>query len=410
MFQGFAAEGGPDQMSSLAEDLRVPRSPFGIAEKLPRLALGRLLPAVTRLLGDRLAVGEFVVLTRHADIVEVLRRDLDFLIAPVNAERMDVVNGPFILGMDRSVVMSQERAALYRALARVDMAALRAGMDSAIEAALDSGGEIDAVGGYARPVAAGTAIALFGLRNVPPADVAAMTRVVFQYTFLDIPSRRAVVRRGEHGGELLRRWLGEEIDRRVAAGAPGEDLMGQLLRDGQLDHDGVRRTLGGMLVGAIDTTATAVAKIVKVMGRDRALQDAAARAARDGDMPALSGWCWEALRRWPQTSLLSRVAAADTVLDGLKIPAGARLLLLTEAAMNDPGAFPDPRRSLPDRHLGSYLHFGGGIHPCGGRSVNAFQIPGLVGGLLKHGPFRTGRIRWAGPFPDVLPVTWEGGR
>ncbi len=306
--------------------------------------------------------------------------------------------------------MSSVSVTSYRALSRVDMAALRTGMDSLIDAALSAGGRIDAVGGYARPVATSTAIALFGLPSVPPADVAAMTRVVFQYTFLDIPSRRAVVRRGEQGGALLRRWLGEEIDRRAAAGVPGVDLMGQLMQDGQLDREGVRRALGGMLVGAIDTTATAVAKILKVMGRDRALQDQAARAAHDGDNDALSGWCWEALRRWPQTSLLSRVAAADTVLAGLKIPGGARLVLLTEAAMNDPGAFPDPGRSLPDRQPGSYLHFGGGLHPCGGRSVNAFQIPSLVGGLLRRGPFTAGRIRWAGPFPDVLPITWEGGR
>lgn len=397
-------------MSSLAAELTVPRSPFGIAEKAPRLLLGCLLPVIVRLLGGRLSVGEFVMLTRHVDIVEVLRRDLDFLIAPVNAERMDAVNGPFILGMDRSATMSHERAALYRALAKVDMAALGDGIGAAIDAAMPAGGSIDAVTSYARPVATSSAIALFGLGQVPPAEVAAMTRAVFQYTFLDIPSRRAVVRRGERGGELLRRWLGEEIDRRAAAGVPGGDLMGQLLRDGQLDHAGIRRTLGGMLVGAIDTTTTAVAKILKVMGRERTTQAAAAQAARDGDDAALSGWCWEALRRWPQTSLLSRVAAGDTVLDGFRIKAGSRLLLLTEAAMNDPGAFPDPRRSLPDRHAGAYLHFGGGLHPCGGRSVNAIQIPALVGAILKRGPFKAGRIRWAGPFPDVLPITWEDGR
>ncbi len=50
------------------------------------------------------------------------------------------------------------------------------------------------------------------------------------------------------------------------------------------------------------------------------------------------------------------------------------------------------------------------MHPCGGRSVNAVQIPALVGGLLQRGRFKAGRIGWAGPFPDVLPVRWEAGR
>ena len=44
---------------------------------------------------------KIVLATRHEDVMEVLKRDLDFLIAPVNAERMEQVNGPFILGMDR---------------------------------------------------------------------------------------------------------------------------------------------------------------------------------------------------------------------------------------------------------------------------------------------------------------------
>lgn len=397
-------------MSALADELRVPRSPFGIAERAPRLLLGRLLPALVRLFGGRLVVGEFVFLNRHKDITEVMRRDLDFLIAPVNSARMAAVNGPFILGMDRSATMADEREALYRALGRVDMAALHDGVEAAIATCLGQAAEIDAVADYARPIATQTAIALFGLRNVPPEDVAAMTRAVFQYTFLDIPSRRAVVRRGLRGGDLLRQWLDEEIARRATSGDFGTDLMGQLLADGRLDHDGIQRTLGGMLVGAIDTTATAVAKILSVMGKDRSLRDVAAAFASAGDIDTLRGWCWEALRRWPQTSLLSRVAAADTSLDGLGISSGARLLLLTEAAMRDASAFPDPDRLAPDRPASAYLHFGGGLHPCGGRAVNAFQIPALVGGLLRHGALKTGRIRWAGPFPDRLPVTWEKGR
>ena len=397
-------------MSGLADELKVPRSPFGIAEGAPRLLLGRLLPLLVRLFGGRLTLGEFVFLNRHKDITEVMRRDLDFLIAPVNAGRMAAVNGPFILGMDRSAIAAHEREALYRALAGVNLVALHDGVQADIAARLESVSSIDAVEDYARPIATRTAIALFGLRNVPPEDVAAMTRAVFQYTFLDIPSQRAVVRRGLRGGDLLRQWLDDEIARRAASGNVGTDLMGQLLRGGMLDHDGIQRTLGGMLVGAIDTTATAVAKILSIMGRDRVLRDAATVAASADDTDALRGWCWEALRRWPQTSLLSRVAAADTSLDGFQISSGARLLLLTEAAMRDASAFPDPDRLTPDRPASAYLHFGGGLHPCGGRAVNAFQIPALVGGLLRRGAVKTGRIRWAGPFPDRLPVTWEGAR
>jgi hypothetical protein len=75
-------------------------------------------------------------------------------------------------------------------------AALHVGVQAEIAARLSSASRIDAVADYARPIATSTAIALFGLRHVPPEDIAAMTRVLFQYTFLDIPSCRAMARSG----------------------------------------------------------------------------------------------------------------------------------------------------------------------------------------------------------------------
>jgi hypothetical protein len=52
------------------------------------------------------------------------------------------------------------------------------------------------------------------------------------------------------------------------------------------------------------------------------------------------------------------------------------------------------------------LHFGGGLHPCVGRAINEFQIPLLVGRLVARGIDRVGRVKWAGPFPDWLDVSF----
>ena len=77
--------------------------------------------------------------------------------------------------------------------------------------------------------------------------------------------------------------------------------------------------------------------------------------------------------------------------------------------MQDPSVFAEPRRLRPDRDPAIYLHFGGGLHPCAGRAVNRFQIPSLVGGLLKRDIGRIGRITWAGGFPHRLEVALGGG-
>jgi cytochrome P450 len=357
--------------------------------------------------GKPLRVGKRVLAARHADVNELLHRDLDFVIAPTNEAKIGEVNGgPFILGMDRSVELERERRALYSAMGEVDFSALRDRTGADIAAALDAipaGKEFDAVGAYARPIAARTAQRLFGLTNAPLRGVMEAARSIFAHTFLNLGNDPAIRDRGIAAGKAMQNWLAEEIDRRRAAGETGGDLMGALLRQRILDDEGVRRTLGGMLVGSVDTTASCVAKILKVIARDRALEHAVSRDLDDPDR--MHGWCNEALRRWPHNPIVLRTAAADCTLAGLPISKGETVIAWTQAAMLDGSVFDDPGRLRPDRDGAAYLHLGGGLHPCSGRPVNRFQIPLLVGGLVRLGLARVGKVGWAGPFPHKLPVT-----
>jgi cytochrome P450 len=182
-------------------------------------------------------------------------------------------------------------------------------------------------------------------------------------------------------------------------------MMGALMVAG-VDDDLTRRTLGGMLVGSIDTTATVVAKATSVLVGDARIL-ARARADR-ADLPRVDGWTREALRFWPHGPLLIRQVAADTTLGPTAVRAGDRLLLLTQAAMLDPDGFPDPLRRDPTRPPEAYLHFGHGLHPCAGRAINAWQIPMLMAGLLSLDPVRVSGLAWAGPFPAHLNLHFRG--
>jgi cytochrome P450 len=208
-------------------------------------------------------------------------------------------------------------------------------------------------------------------------------------------------------GRYMGSWFADEIARRRASGDLGDDMMGHLLKDGILDDDGARRTLGGMLVGSIDTTATCVAKIVKVASRDPDLRFAMERDAND--LRRMEGWCEEALRRWPHNPIVMRRAANDCMLAGTEVKKGETLIAWTQAAMQDETAFPDARRMDPERDLSAYLHLGWGLHPCSGRPINRFQIPMLVAGLLGRGLDRTGEVQWVGPFPDRLTARLREG-
>jgi cytochrome P450 len=347
--------------------------------------------------------GKTVIVSRHRDVVEVLRRDLDFRIAPINAARIDEVNGPFILGMDRGDHNQLERHALYAALATVDLAAILAAAAADADERLEaSPGSIDVVGGYARRVAGGTARRLFGVSGPDDETFLEVARAVFAHTFLNIGGDKTIEARAVAASHLMRDWLTAEIARRRAASDPGRDLMGALMRRPELDDDAVRRSLGGMLVGAVDTTASSVAKIIVVLSRDKRLLEAARADAHDA--VRMRGWCYEALRQWPHNPVVLRQVAEDTAIGGTAAPAGARVIAWTQAAMQDAGAFPEPGQARPDRDVAAYLHFGGGLHPCAGRAINDVQIPMLVGKLLARGIESVGKVAWAGPFPDHLTV------
>jgi cytochrome P450 len=400
-----------DQQAFVSYDIATPPGPGGfvaglLAEQPVPAAAARLGAWFGAAFGRPIRIGRNVVVARHKQVTEALSRDLDFRIAPINQDRMEEVNGPFILGMDRSATLVHERKALYRALAKVDIAALHIAAARQASDLIDAAGaEIDVVGGYARLVAAGTAQRLFGVTGSDSVTFMDAARAIFAHVFLNIGGDKAVEARAVRASLLMHDWLKNEIERRRAGGDLGSDLMGTLLALGDLDDDGVRRTLGGMLVGAIDTTASSVAKIVAMVGRDPAF---GRNVAADRANPErFAGWCWEAMRRWPHNPVVLRQAQTDTSLGGTRIRKGDRVVLWTQAAMQDPSFFPDPGKWRADRPARAYLHFGGGLHPCAGRVVNDYQIPLLAGALVRRGIRSVGPVGWAGPFPDRMIVTFR---
>lgn len=394
-------------------DVATPRGGDGVLTALLRsqwfLSFGaRLAWRLTSLLGSPLRFGSSIIAVRHAEVADVLARDLEFLIAPINAARIDAVNGQFVLGMDRGATLAREREALYSALRSVDLDSVKKQADLLAQAAIARArnGALDVVGGYARPIAAETARSLFGLHGQDDALFMDVARAIFAHTFLNIGNDKTVEARALRAAKLMRGWFEEEIARRRANDEPGTDMMGGLLRIPELDPDAVRRTLGGMLVGSIDTTATAVAKVIAVIAGDRHLRDL--MYADRNDAEKLSLWCLEALRRWPHNPVVLRRSAIDTRIGDTDVKAGDTIVAFTLAAMLDPDVFPEPDLSRPDRPLASYLHFGGGLHPCAGRAINHFQITTLVGRLLEARIERVEPMIWAGPFPDQLTVHFLG--
>src|SRR3954471_1471133 len=204
---------------------------------------GRVLPDLAARIGIRLARWHgkpfrflrWVIAVRLAQAAEALARDLEFGIAPVNAVKIaGATTGPFILGMDRSEALERERRGLYEALSAVDLDRLRAETQADIARVLSdvpAGGEIDAVGSYARPIAARTARRLFGLHAPSERMLMEVARSVFNHTFINPLNDKSIRARAVRAGEHMKSWIDAEIERRDPAD-PGGDMIGRLLAQG----------------------------------------------------------------------------------------------------------------------------------------------------------------------------------
>jgi cytochrome P450 len=82
-----------------------------------------------------------------------------------------------------------------------------------------------------------------------------------------------------------------------------------------------------------------------------------------------------------------RVVTQDTVLRGVEMKAGDRLMMLLPATGRDPRAFDDPEAIRFDRSPNPHLGFGWGVHRC-------------IGIHLARAEMRVALEEWHARIPD----------
>lgn len=199
-----------------------------------------------------------------------------------------------------------------------------------------------------------------------------------------------------------------------------DDIVARMLRSrfpGEVDFD-IKRlgvNAGGLLIGAVETTAQAVAQIIAYLIESPEWFARAQEAARRPDPAQFDSIVWEALRYVPISPYMFRTCATDTTIAqgtdrATMVRAGSHVLTLTQSAMFDSNAFDDPDEFKPNRNWYHYFHFGFGSHECLGKYVGMVMIPEIVRQLfLRPGLKANGHIDYkGGPFPEKYELTWAG--
>jgi cytochrome P450 len=218
----------------------------------------------------------------------------------------------------------------------------------------------------------------------------------------------AAARATQNNVNDLGQWLAA-LDAVIAGAAARTPAYGQLMRDGEgsFTHADVRSLIRFLWLAGTTTTRRATASSVLML-----LRHPPARAQVEADPSLLSAFVDESLRMHPPEHTISRVAASEVELSGVKIPAGGWVKLCMGAANRDPARFDDPASFLLHRTPNRHLSFGGGIHRCVGASLARVEIAAALRVLLRLAPrFRSVQpldtLRYAGFANDTEQLVIE---
>jgi cytochrome P450 len=386
---------------------------------LSRPPVVRAGSAVLRSIAPVLHLKNRVFVFRHADVETVLERPDLFSVVPIYAAKMKRTTGDFILGMDDTPTYAREAAALRKAVRPGDVDSMRRLARTEIERALApvvGTGRLDVVAQLTRVVATRLLGTFWGTPGPDESTMMRWMRTIFWHLFgnlNDVPDVRA---RAEASADEMRPYLdGLVAERRAAVSygrRPGEDFLSRLVALGDLDDDGVRRGIGGIIVGAVETVSKAsVLALEEILRRPTVVAEASALAIA-GDVDAVGRYAFEALRFNPHHPAIVRRAVKDTTLGGKAIHADADVYAVTLSATFDPAAVDRPDAFMPGRPQHAYFHFSAGMHKCFGRSFAAMLVAEMVAAVLRLTRVERARgndeaMVMEGPLPDHFFVQFE---
>ncbi|RBQ17313.1 cytochrome P450 [Spongiactinospora rosea] len=377
------------------------------------------------------ATPAFTVITRYADVIEVLSHETVFTVRAFGPRLEAALGGPFMLSRDATAMNRHDKGLMRVMLPHGDVARVRALAGRLADEALDRSwphGRIEAVHGLFRPVALGVCDEYFGLPGPDAATLSRWTRAIIADGFANYQGDPEVRAAGVGAGAELMAYLRERIAARRAdaGGAEGRDdvfdrLLATTLPEAVATSDErVAVNMAGLPLGFAESAPGAMAEALgQLLLRPEVLAEAV-RAAADPDTTRFDDLVWEALRFNPFFKLLPRVCERDHVLAAgtprrTLIKAGTFVMAAPASAMFDAEVVPDPDEFRPGRPGHHHLFFGHGHHACLGAHPARAIICETLRRLLRRpgvGPLPPPEgeiVRAHAIFPDRFTIALAPG-
>src|SRR5690606_9219861 len=165
-----------------------------------------------------------------------------------------------------------------------------------------------------------------------------------------------------------------------------------------------------IIVAAHETTTFATANAAKFLLENRKAWDEICQ-----NPELISPAVEECLRHVGSIASWRRRTTREVEIEGVRIPAGARLLLVVHSANHDPAAFSDPDTfDIRRDNAANHLSFGFGAHQCLGKNLARMEMQIMLTELTRRLPHMqlheqdyeyVPNLSFRGP--QHLKVTWD---
>jgi cytochrome P450 len=327
----------------------------------------------------RLAKQRVLAVTRHADCRRVLLDDATFV------SGHGVALNPLTNRLGRGTTLSsdgEEHEERRRVLAhRLTPKALRSMREDveqradAVVAAAVERGDVDGVGDVAEALPTSFVPDLIGWPQEGREHLLRWAGATFDSLG---PMNAQTVRTA--GSSLGMVSYARKIARKrnLLPGSMGDDLM-RKVDDGELSRGECPALLIDYLAPSLDTTISAIASALMLLGRHTDQWD-----ALKADPSLVPNAVNEVVRLHSPLRAFSRLAAADTEIDGVPVRKGTRVAVFYASANRDERAWDDPDRFDVTRDATQQLGFGQGTHGCAGQGLARLETQSILRSLLAR--------------------------
>ncbi|MFQ1701947.1 cytochrome P450 [Loktanella agnita] len=383
----------------------------------PNLSLGR------KLIKSYDNTGTAVV-TRRADVLDVLNRNEDFEVVYEPRMRKLTDGDNFFLGMQPGWDYTRDTSSMRLAGRMTDVPeiVLPRAQKVAAERVAASGGVIDLPQDLTLHVPWDMTATYFGVGGTE-AEMQDWTTTLFWYLFGDLGADPDLDAKAMRNAAAMRAYLDGAVAKQKASPDGATTILSRCLAlqaagtPGMSDL-GIRNNLLGILIGAIPTISKASCLALDELLRRPEMLRRTQRAAIEGDDATMANCIWEALRFNPHNPVVYRRARRNTVvgkgtLRQTRIDKGQMVFAATLSAMFDRYEIPNPKSFRTDRLFSDYIIWGYGLHTCYGAAINEAVIPAVLKPLLQKKGLRRaegdkGQIDTGGtPFPQHFHCVFD---